>query len=58
MTACAALVGGLALGLASIQTAPPSAAELYVPAPPEPGTEIPSATVNFGMRPYADNTST
>jgi len=52
----AALAGGLALGLASIQAAPSRAADLYTPAPPEPGTEIPSAQVNFGMRPYADNT--
>jgi ABC-type nitrate/sulfonate/bicarbonate transport system substrate-binding protein len=28
----------------------------YMPAAPEPGTELPQATVNFGMRPYADNT--
>lgn len=28
----------------------------YQPAEPEPGTELPTATVNFGMRPYADNT--
>lgn len=28
----------------------------YVPAAPEPGTDVPAATVNFGMRPYADNT--
>lgn len=28
----------------------------YVPAPPEPGTAIPNATIKFGMRPYADNT--
>ncbi|HZO96989.1 MAG TPA: hypothetical protein VFB42_06420 [Gaiellaceae bacterium] len=28
----------------------------YVPAPPEAGTDIPEATVRFGMRPYADNT--
>jgi hypothetical protein len=52
----AALIGSLAVGLASVQTLAPSAAGLYEPAPPEPGTEIPSATVNFGMRPYADNT--
>jgi hypothetical protein len=52
----AALAGSLALGLASVPTSTPSAAELYEPAPPEPGTEIPSATVKFGMRPYADNT--
>jgi hypothetical protein len=55
-TARAALAGSLALGLASVPTWAPAAAELYEPAPPEPGTEIPSATVNFGMRPYADNT--
>lgn len=28
----------------------------YVPAPAEPGADIPQATVSFGMRPYADNT--
>ena len=28
----------------------------FTPAPPEPGTDIPAATVKFGMRPYADNT--
>src|SRR5438552_2650243 len=28
----------------------------YVAAPPEAGTDIPAATVRFGMRPYADNT--
>ena len=28
----------------------------YTPAAAEPGTELPQATVNFGMRPYADNT--
>lgn len=28
----------------------------FQPADPEPGTEIPQATVNFGMRPFADNT--
>lgn len=46
----------LIVGLANIVSAPSSAADLYVPAPPEPGTEIPRAHVNFGMRPYADNT--
>ena len=55
-TAGAALAVSLVVGLASVPTSVPSAAELYEPAPPEPGTEIPSATVNFGMRPYADNT--
>jgi ABC-type nitrate/sulfonate/bicarbonate transport system substrate-binding protein len=28
----------------------------YTPAAPEPGTELPTAKVNFGMRPFADNT--
>lgn len=28
----------------------------FTAAAPEPGTDVPSATVNFGMRPYADNT--
>ena len=28
----------------------------YIPAPAEPGTEIPLADVKFAMRPYADNT--
>ena len=32
------------------------AADRFVPADPEPGTDIPKATIKFGMRPYADNT--
>lgn len=32
------------------------AADRFVPAAPEPGTDIPKATIKFGMRPYADNT--
>ena len=28
----------------------------FKPAAPEPGIEIPAATIKFGMRPYADNT--
>lgn len=28
----------------------------FQPAAPEPGTDIPAASVKFGMRPYADNT--
>ncbi len=32
------------------------AADRFVPAPPEPGTDIPKAVIKFGMRPYADNT--
>jgi hypothetical protein len=31
-------------------------AKLFRPAEPEPGVEIPAVNVNFGMRPYADNT--
>jgi hypothetical protein len=33
-----------------------AADDRYVPAAPEPGTDIPAATIKFGMRPYADNT--
>jgi hypothetical protein len=33
-----------------------SAEDRFVPAPPEAGTDIPKATIKFGMRPYADNT--
>ncbi len=55
-TAVLAVFGGLlGLGATAAQT-PAGAADLYTPAPPEPGTEIPTAEVNFGMRPYADNT--
>ena len=36
--------------------APAGAADLYTPAAPEPGTDVPAASVKFGMRPYADNT--
>jgi hypothetical protein len=32
------------------------ASDLYKPADPEAGTDIPAAEVKFGMRPYADNT--
>lgn len=38
----------------SARTATPT--DHYVPAPPEPGTDIPQVSVRFGMRPYADNT--
>lgn len=48
VAACSVLTVGSA-GTAMAQ-------DRFQPAPPEPGTEIPSATVNFGMRPYADNT--
>ena len=47
------------LGLAALLTWGAAAAETadrFAPAPPEPGTDIPAATIKFGMRPYADNT--
>lgn len=50
--AAAALLACTAL----LASAPSRAADRYVPAPAEPGTDIPKATVKFGMRPYADNT--
>jgi hypothetical protein len=31
-------------------------ADRFQPAAPESGTDIPAATIKFGMRPYADNT--
>ena len=51
----AAFAGALAL-LLTTGSPSASAADVYTPAPPEPGTDIPVAEVNFGMRPYADNT--
>ena len=47
-----ALVAMLALSTA----ASAEAADRFQPAAPEPGTDIPAATIKFGMRPYADNT--
>lgn len=32
------------------------AADTFMPGDPEPGSDIPKATIKFGMRPYADNT--
>lgn len=49
-------VGAISLALAALTWAPATAQQRFQPAPPDPGTEIPQATVNFGMRPYADNT--
>ncbi|MGH6943042.1 MAG: hypothetical protein ACREH6_02325, partial [Geminicoccaceae bacterium] len=49
----AVATGVLTIGLAD---RPAVAADLYTPAPPEPGTAIPASAVKFGMRPYADNT--
>jgi hypothetical protein len=48
------------LGLAALLAWSAAAAETadrFAPAAPEPGTDIPAATIKFGMRPYADNTS-
>jgi hypothetical protein len=57
----AAPAAALALGLGlPAQSTPARAADVpvdnYAPLPPEPGTDIPSVDVKFGMRPYADNT--
>jgi hypothetical protein len=48
-------VGQLAL-TALLSWGAAAAEDRFMPAPPEPGTNIPAATVKFGMRPYADNT--
>jgi ABC-type nitrate/sulfonate/bicarbonate transport system substrate-binding protein len=45
--------------VAALAFASPAAADsttTYSPATPEAGTDIPKASVSFGMRPYADNT--
>ena len=51
---------GVAAAAAGLWLATLGAAEAqytrYTPAAPEPGTDVPQATVNFGMRPFADNT--
>lgn len=50
-------LGICALALAVLLSpASASAEDRFVPAAPEPGTDIPKATIKFGMRPYADNT--
>ena len=46
----------LAATLALSGAAAADEADRFKPAAPEPGVEIPSATIKFGMRPYADNT--
>jgi hypothetical protein len=51
-----AAAGAVALGLAASAAQAPAAEDRFIPAPPEPGTAIPAATIKFGMRPYADNT--
>ena len=53
--ALAGLVGG-ALAAAPVVPAMAAADDLFKPAPPEPGTELPQSDIKFGMRPYADNT--
>ena len=50
VAAAACALGILALAL------PAMAQERFVAAAPEPGADIPVATIKFGMRPYADNT--
>ncbi len=47
--------GGAALMTVALTTGA-AAAGGYTPAAPEPGADIPAATIKFGMRPYADNT--
>ena len=51
-------LGSLALAamLALSTAASAEGADRFQPAAPEPGTDIPAATIKFGMRPYADNT--
>lgn len=53
-------VAGLLLVANGVPMATSGAAQesskLFQPAAPEPGTDIPAVNVNFGMRPYADNT--
>jgi hypothetical protein len=52
LVALLGMLGCLAIAVSS----PVDAADLYKPADPEAGTDIPAAEVKFGMRPYADNT--
>ena len=53
LIACAA-VGWMGIALPFAATTPVLAQDAYVPAEPEPGTDIPKATVRAGFRPYAD----
>lgn len=46
----------VAAALLSVGLGADAIASEYMPATPEPGTEIPQVEVTFGMRPYADNT--
>jgi ABC-type nitrate/sulfonate/bicarbonate transport system substrate-binding protein len=56
IAATAVLVLGLAIAATGTGARSATPTDHYVPAPPEAGTNIPEATVRFGMRPYADNT--
>jgi hypothetical protein len=51
-----ALLALFGLSMARGAQAADPAEDMFRPAPAEPGTTIPSASVQFGMRPYADNT--
>ena len=55
--ALAGLAGG-ALAAAPVVPTTAAADDLFKPAPPEPGTDVPQSDIKFGMRPYADNPST
>jgi hypothetical protein len=46
----------VALNLLVGASAAAETSDRFLAAPPEPGTDIPAATIKFGMRPYADNT--
>jgi hypothetical protein len=50
------LVGAIAATALYALSAHADEVDRFKPASPEPGTEIPQATIKFGMRPYADNT--
>ena len=54
VTFMAAIAGGCGLGVGGLPFA--NAADLYAPAPPEAGSDVPAVKLTFGMRPYADNT--
>jgi hypothetical protein len=49
-------LGGTVGFLSATALRPANASDLYKPAEPEAGSNIPAAEVKFGMRPYADNT--
>jgi hypothetical protein len=40
-----------AMAISAFAAAPLMAQERFVPAAPEPGSDIPAATIKFGMRP-------